>query len=694
METNSWVMKKNNFYHPSLTFFFIIFLCAVGILTSREVSAGTKKIGEACNTGAAPSECIDGATCDDSFCTCGESSTPSASCAATYGNSSLDADKWTCIKEEYDPDQFRDEWNFCKKNDFSSSYPPQSTDEVRYPVAQKALLGFPCDDDDGCWDPSGTSGSCQQTTLASSQVPSDPYYDPWYTSGKKLKICGVVRLGGVVSAQLQCAHQYGSGSWTAADGGNELAGIRVCQKAGGVIMSTLAEMRKITGPAQNNTTGGGTQTDFFGIDVTLPEVKLVSPATKIRIPGVVFSSISKESNITTDESGAAWLNVPFLGEYISAIYKYSVGLISFIAVLVLIISGIQIITSAGNTEAISGAKHRIVSSVIAIALTAGSYTILYTINPELVNLRNLQILMAPGTNSPLVADQHDNEDGGYGLLTDQDLGTSPSNNTSAPSSPNTANMTGSIRYKAPKNSNASYLMDCSAFPNYQLRGKTQDPERIGARAREECRKACIQQLSEAEKSKLVDTSYNDKYLGYLDCSAQGTRSLASINTIAIHEGSPVGALPHWLGLIAVGQLPIGSHYFITRDGDIHQVMDEKFTIWHGVKNRTAIGIDLDAGCSSANSSRETSLSCNYTEAQYVSLNRLIDDIEGRIGDATILGHCDVGDPTNPKDHTDPRMFDWSRIGESNATHKRGKCLYVPGFELGSIPTTPPFGSKK
>lgn len=397
----------------TLTKLIILFFVCIGLITAHDVSAaGTKKNGEACSDS---NECQSN-TCDDSYCTCGESGTTSASCAYSYGATAAD---WKCVNESQDPDKMREEWNFCQKNSFSNSLPKTSTDDVKYPVETKALLGFPCNDDDLCWNPSGTAGICEESTLNGVSSPSDPLYDPWHIDGRKLKVCTIpvtVPLAGLdMIAQGFCEHQYGSGTWFKADGTGELTGLRVCAKAGSPVMSTLKEMRKSIVQDEDATN----KTTIFGFDATIPNIELEQPAPKITIPGVIFSKISKESSITTDETGASWLNVPFLGEYISAIYKYSVGLISLIAVMVLIISGVQIITSAGSSETISAAKHRIISSVIAIALTAGSYTILYTINPELVNLRNLKILVVAG--KPLEVPVSQISAANYKAITGQDL---------------------------------------------------------------------------------------------------------------------------------------------------------------------------------------------------------------------------------------------------------------------------------
>ncbi len=68
--------------------------------------------------------------------------------------------------------------------------------------------------------------------------------------------------------------------------------------------------------------------------------------------------------------------------YISQIYKFGASIVGIIAVLVMVISGIQISASGGDTEAVNEAKTRIIKSISGIALLFLSGLILYTINPN------------------------------------------------------------------------------------------------------------------------------------------------------------------------------------------------------------------------------------------------------------------------------------------------------------------------
>lgn len=120
------------------------------------------------------------------------------------------------------------------------------------------------------------------------------------------------------------------------------------------------------------------------------------PTPKINIPGLTFSDVNVESLVTTDDSGNKCLSIPYLGEYIAAVYKYGIIIISLIAVFSIIISGVMLTGSGGNSDIVSKAKKRIMMSVIGIVVSTTSYTLLYVINPDLVNFRDLKILYVKG----------------------------------------------------------------------------------------------------------------------------------------------------------------------------------------------------------------------------------------------------------------------------------------------------------
>ncbi len=130
--------------------------------------------------------------------------------------------------------------------------------------------------------------------------------------------------------------------------------------------------------------------------VTKDEIKdlIKAPQPRITIPGVQFSSSEEVAEDIYVEDGKTWLSIPFLGEYIAAVYRYAVVVAGILAVLVIIAGGFAIATSAGG-DGVQTGKTRIAQGVIGLILTVGSYFILNLVNPELVTFRNLRVLYVP-----------------------------------------------------------------------------------------------------------------------------------------------------------------------------------------------------------------------------------------------------------------------------------------------------------
>ncbi len=112
--------------------------------------------------------------------------------------------------------------------------------------------------------------------------------------------------------------------------------------------------------------------------------QLKPPQPAIRIPGVTFSDVAK----TLDDDGN--ISTPFIGEYISGVYKFAMVAASVIAVIMIIVQGVQVIMSGGGEEQVNAYKN-IARIFVGLFLVWGSYFILYTINPELVNFKILKI---------------------------------------------------------------------------------------------------------------------------------------------------------------------------------------------------------------------------------------------------------------------------------------------------------------
>lgn len=75
---------------------------------------------------------------------------------------------------------------------------------------------------------------------------------------------------------------------------------------------------------------------------------------------------------------------PSLSTYLGAIFKIGIGLAGVLAVLMIVIGGIQYIGSGMSPSGKTDARDRITNAVLGLLLALLSWIILNTINPNLV----------------------------------------------------------------------------------------------------------------------------------------------------------------------------------------------------------------------------------------------------------------------------------------------------------------------
>jgi hypothetical protein len=80
-----------------------------------------------------------------------------------------------------------------------------------------------------------------------------------------------------------------------------------------------------------------------------------------------------------------------LAHYISSFYKWSVTVVAILAVIMIMISGLQWIFSAGNPPAIAKAKDQMMSAILGLILVLICIPLLEMINPALVRLSSFEI---------------------------------------------------------------------------------------------------------------------------------------------------------------------------------------------------------------------------------------------------------------------------------------------------------------
>lgn len=117
-----------------------------------------------------------------------------------------------------------------------------------------------------------------------------------------------------------------------------------------------------------------TETVTGGETVQVP-FRPINPRPAVPIPGVSFSS-ARESNGS--------IQIPFLAQYISGIYRLSVGLGAILAAIMIVYGGFRYMLAASLPDVKDG-KTIIQDAFIGLVVLLSSFLILKTINPALVS---------------------------------------------------------------------------------------------------------------------------------------------------------------------------------------------------------------------------------------------------------------------------------------------------------------------
>jgi 3D (Asp-Asp-Asp) domain-containing protein len=120
----------------------------------------------------------------------------------------------------------------------------------------------------------------------------------------------------------------------------------------------------------------------------------LTPLVQVEIGDTVIQFDPVQCSPGTDCS------IPWLAQYIKVIYQYLVGLAAIIAAVVFLFGGFIWLTSFGSPEKVNKAKEYMTGAFTGLFLALFSYLILFTINPELVNLKPIVIRIV----SPLLAE--------------------------------------------------------------------------------------------------------------------------------------------------------------------------------------------------------------------------------------------------------------------------------------------------
>lgn len=143
---------------------------------------------------------------------------------------------------------------------------------------------------------------------------------------------------------------------------------------------------KLDGVEVPSAAGQGTIEQIDNVSPTDTEEKRdpVIPFLNVPIPGLDFGD-----SVTYDAEGNLQAN--FLAKYIDALYRFLIVAMAIVAVVMMMIGGLQYILARGHADAVKKAKERMANSVIGIILLLAAYNIAFLINPDTVRFESLSI---------------------------------------------------------------------------------------------------------------------------------------------------------------------------------------------------------------------------------------------------------------------------------------------------------------
>lgn len=114
---------------------------------------------------------------------------------------------------------------------------------------------------------------------------------------------------------------------------------------------------------------------------------------ELKILKVNFDKITTNCAESTDgENQECEVFVPWLGNFVSQMYVFAVGLSGIAATIMIMVGGFLWLTAGGNNSQVENAKRYISSALLGLSLMLGSYVILYNVNPKLVRFDALRLI--------------------------------------------------------------------------------------------------------------------------------------------------------------------------------------------------------------------------------------------------------------------------------------------------------------
>jgi hypothetical protein len=120
---------------------------------------------------------------------------------------------------------------------------------------------------------------------------------------------------------------------------------------------------------------------------TAVEPKYEIPDMQIEIPGLSFGDVQ----CVNQPNGSFLCSVSWIGDYISAVYRYGLSVGGILAAIMLMAGGVLWLVSGGDASRVGQAKDLISGSVVGLIILFSAYLVLYQINPEITKLNPIKI---------------------------------------------------------------------------------------------------------------------------------------------------------------------------------------------------------------------------------------------------------------------------------------------------------------
>jgi len=113
---------------------------------------------------------------------------------------------------------------------------------------------------------------------------------------------------------------------------------------------------------------------------------------KFKLPDYVFQiPIGKLSKLNTVDCSSGTCQIPFIAQYVSAVYEYGLSIAGVLGVLMLMAAGLLWMVSGGDSGKVTKAKQLIFGSVTGLLLLLGLSLFLGFINPDLIKTKTIDL---------------------------------------------------------------------------------------------------------------------------------------------------------------------------------------------------------------------------------------------------------------------------------------------------------------